>query len=132
MVPGRSTRSLGVIKNMRLTPSISKNVPGDEVPLRVPHEFRSVVDVKQLKAGPYVVIAFPAMRSSSASIVDSSAIARAIARTEGAPGTLVAVAHSLTEEAKQLLDERAAVYFIQHDFLWTDAALASVHNKERR
>jgi hypothetical protein len=42
------------------------------------------------------------------------------------------VAHSFTEEAKRLLGERDAVYFIQHDFLWTDAALASVRDKERR
>ena len=116
---------------MSQKPSIAKNVPREQVTLKVPHEFQSVIDARRLAAGPYTVIAFPAMRSSSSSIVGSSAITRALEKLEGEAGIIVAVAHDFTVEARQLLDERGAIRFNQHDWYWTDASLANVRSKER-
>ena len=131
-MPGRSTRSLGVIRiAMSQRPSIAKNVPPEQVTLKVPHELRSSIDARRLAKGPYTVVAFPAMRSSSSSIVDSSTLARALEKVESEPGTVVAVAHDFTTEARQLLEERGAIRFNQHDWFWTDASLASVRSKER-
>jgi hypothetical protein len=71
------------------------------------------------------------MRSSSSSIVDSAAITRALEKLGAEAGAIVAVAHDFTVEARQLLDERGAIRFNQHDWYWTDASLESVRSKEQ-
>jgi hypothetical protein len=132
VVAGRSTRSLGVIDIVALKASIAKNVPGDQVTLKVPREFQSSINARRLGVGPYIVIAFPGMRGQSSSIVDSVTISRALAKVEGEPGTIVAVAHDFTAEAREILGQRSALYFDQREFFWTDASLASIRDKRRR
>ena len=114
---------------MARRPSIAKNVPADQVTLKVPHELQSAIDARRLAQGPYIVVAFPGMRSESSSIVDSVTLSRALAKVEGEPGTVVAVAHDFTAEARELLEQRGALRFNKHDFFWTDESLASVRSK---
>ena len=114
---------------MALKASIAKNVPAEQVPLKVPHEFQSVIDARRLSHGPYIVVAFPGMRGESSSIVDSVALSRALAKVDGVPGTIVAVAHDFTAEARDLLEKRGALRFNKHDWFWTDESLASIRSK---
>ena len=115
-----------------LKANIAKNVPCEQVQLKIPHEFRSAVDLRMLRHGPYTVIAFPGMRGESTSIVDSGAIHRALVKVEGTAEVIVAVAHSFTAEARAILDQRGAVSFNTSDFFWTDEALASIRSKQPR
>jgi hypothetical protein len=117
--------------NVSQKPSIAKNVPPEQVTLKVPHEFRSSIDARLLAKGPYTVVAFPGMRSSSSSIVNSSTIARALEKVESEPGTVVAVAHDFTTEARDLLTKHGAILFSRGDWSWTDASLAKVRSNER-
>lgn len=117
---------------MALKASIAKNVPPEQVKLKVPHEFQTVIDARRLGQGPFVVVSFPGMRSESSSIVDSATLSRALAKVAAEPGTIVAVAHNFTAEARTLLDQRGAVRFNQNDFFWTDESLASIRNKGKR
>ena len=114
---------------MAVKASIARSVPADQVALKVPHEFRRVVDQRRLDAGPYIVIAFPGMKSSSASIVDSKTLSRALASIESESGTVVAVAHDFTMEARDMLAQRSAILFSDHEFSWTDESLANVRRK---
>ena len=111
-----------------LKANIAKNVPSDQVRLKVPHEFQSAVDRRKLQHGPYTVIAFPGMRGEGSSIVDSGAIARALAKVEETSGAVVAVAHNFTAEARAILEQRGAVWFNTNDFFWTDESLASIRS----
>ena len=115
-----------------LKANIAKNVPTDQVRLKVPHEFQAAVDPRMLQHGTYTVIAFPGMRSESSSIVDSGAIARALAKVEGASGAIVAVAHNFTAEARAILEERGALRFNTNDFFWTDESLARIRSNQPR
>jgi hypothetical protein len=112
-----------------LRASIAKNVSGDQVRLKVPHELQTAIDLRALSAGPYIVIAFPGMRNESSSIVDSGVLSRALAKVEGVPGTIVAVAHNFTVEAREMLHQRAALRFNSNDYFWSDESLASIRNK---
>ena len=115
-----------------LKANIAMNVPSDQVQLKIPHEFRSAVDQRILRHGPYTVIAFPGMRGESSSIVDSGAITRALAKVEGTSGAIVAVAHSFTAEARAILDQRGALSFNTSDFFWTDESLARIRSNQPR
>lgn len=112
---------------MALRASIAKNVAGDQVRLKVPHEFQAAIDQGTLGAGPYTVIAFP----GTSSIVDSVVLSRELAKIASEPGTVVAVAHNFTAEAREILHQRSALRFSGNDFFWTDETLARVRNKER-
>ena len=130
ILAGRSTRSLDVIGSVVLKANIAKNVPSDQVRLKVPHEFQSALDPRMLQRGSYTVIAFPGMRNESSSIVDSGAIVRALAKVEGASQHIVAVAHNFTTEAHAILDQRGALRFSTNDFFWTDESLASIRSNQ--
>jgi hypothetical protein len=119
------------IPNVALKPTIAKNVPGEQVTLKVPHEFQSVIDARRLGAGPYVVVAFPGMRGESSSIVDSGTLSRALEKVDELAGTVVVVAHNFTSEAREILDQRGAVRFNKNDFFWSDESLARVRSNER-
>lgn len=113
-----------------LKANIAKNVPSDQVRLKVPHEFQSAVDQRKLQHGPYTVIAFPGMRGESSSIVDSGAIARALAKVGDKSGVIVVVAHNFTAEARVILEQRGALGLSTHDFFWTDESLASIRGTQ--
>ena len=116
---------------MALRANISKNVPSDQVTLKVPHEFRAAIDARMLDAGPYTVVAFPGMRGESSSIVDSALLSKIFAGLESG-GALVVVAHNFTAEARELLHQRGALHFSQNDFFWSDASLARIRNSGPR
>lgn len=113
---------------MAIRPSISRNVPASEVPLRVSPEFRDAVDRRQLNRGSYTVISFPGMRGESSSIVNSKTLSKALSKSATSE-PIVVVAHNFTAEARELLAGLNAQCFFTSDFFWTDERLAFIRNK---
>ena len=113
---------------MPLKPTIFRGVAADAVAQRVSKEYQPVVDVQRLDAGPYTVIAFPAMRGESTSIVDSKVLAKALDKAKASGEPIVAVAHSFTAEARATLDAIGAQYFFTSDFYWSDASWSSIRD----
>ena len=114
---------------MALKAHIFSNVSPADVPSRIPQEFHGLVDDSALHEASYTVIAFPGMRGSSTSIVDSKTLGKALMKCRGEDPGLIAVAHAFTAEAQQLLGERKVVMFQKSDFYWSDESWASIRDK---
>jgi len=113
---------------MPLKPKIYKAVPATNVVDRCVSELASCIDLKKLGDEIYTVVCYPGMRNESSSIVDSRNIEKVLSKVSSEPYRVVAIAHNFTEEAKQLLEARDAVYFFSSDFYWSDASWAKIRN----
>lgn len=105
---------------MSLKPRISTGVDASQVVLKAAREFADCIDARRLsQGGPFTVIAFPAQRGASSSIVDSSALAKALAKVRGTD-PVVAIAHDFTAEARRTLEDMGAIAFWLQNGTWTD------------
>ena len=76
-----------------------------------------------------MVISFPSRRGSSTSIVDSSALAKALRKRGSSEVRLVVIAHNFTVEARLMLSELDAICFSSSDYLWSDESWARIRDK---
>ena len=110
-------------------PFISFHATREGIRPRIPSEFHSLLDKAVLRDLPCMVISYPGRQGSSAPIVDSSALAKALRKRDPGEDRLVVVAHNFTVEARQMLAELNAVCFSSSDYCWTDESWARVRDK---
>jgi hypothetical protein len=111
---------------------ISTNVAASKVASKVSREFAKCIDPCRLShGGPFTVIAFPGRRGDSNSIVDTTAITKALGQIESM-NQIIAVAHDFTSEARNKLDHMNAIMFYLSDFGWTDERWSFIRDKVSR
>lgn len=114
---------------MALKPTISHGVHPQDILRKLSKEFHGIVDLNRLTEKSYTVFAFPGMRGESTSIVDSTVLTKALDKCNVNSETVVAVAHNFTREARDVLNERHAIYFFKSDFFWSDESWRNIRDK---
>jgi hypothetical protein len=101
----------------------------DDIPARVPPDYRSLVRLATKPGSPYTVILFPHDRLHGG--VSTSALVRRALKRVDASEQILAVGADFTREATDLLDARHAAIARIGTFGWADESYVGVRTPAR-